>query len=77
MSKIPACNGTRHRWTPDTTLGCKENPGVLGGNGTRLTIVHACTRCGCRKVQQNFTGGQYGPMLRGYRTTYESARQSA
>lgn len=74
MSKIPECNGRkRHAWKPDASLGCRENPGVLGGNGTRLTIVHACPHCGARRFTKNHIGGDFGAMINGWRVTYEAA----
>lgn len=70
MKKVPRCNAPyaiRHHWSRDHRLvgGDDRNPGCFGLGGTRYRFVRACTRCGCREIQEGERGH--------YRTTYSEA----
>lgn len=51
-----------HAWVSPHELvgGCKENPGVFGGSGTSMTIIHVCALCGCKRTERH-AGSQRNP----------------
>lgn len=70
MKKVPHCDAPgamRHRWSRDVRLvgGDDRNPGVFGLGGARMRFVRACTKCGCKEIQEGERGH--------YTTTYSEA----
>ena len=53
----PDCS---HEWEPDESVGCKENPGVMGLGGTALSVTEWCTLC---RIIRNtrYNGSQRDP----------------
>ena len=38
-----------HEWEPDESVGCKENPGVMGLGGTKISVTDICSECGIKR----------------------------
>lgn len=49
-----------HDWEWDESVGCRENPGVMGIGGTAISVTEICEHCGIvRNTRLN--GGQRNP----------------
>jgi hypothetical protein len=73
--EAPKCaDGQEHDWQSpyEVVGGIKENPGVWGSSGTRLTVREVCAHCGYYRVTQH-TGSQRNPGELPQTVTYEDA----
>ena len=53
----PECS---HDWERDESVGCRENPGVMGLGGTAISVTDICLECGIvRNTRHN--GSQRNP----------------
>ena len=53
----PNCD---HDWERDESVGCRENPGVMGLGGTAISVTEICEHCGIvRNTRHN--GSQRNP----------------
>ena len=53
----PNCS---HEWERDESVGCKENPGVMGLGGTKISVTDICSECGIKRSTMH-NGSQRNP----------------
>jgi hypothetical protein len=53
----PDCD---HDWERDERVGCRENPGVMGHGGTKVSVTDICSECGIKRSTMH-NGSQRNP----------------